>query len=120
MKTISITLLYAFIGWFFCAATMGIGMSVTTLESALYIHATLAPIFFFIISLVYFKKHPQLSPFMTASIFVAFIILIDFFVVALLINRSLEMFSSLLGTWIPFASIFLSTYIAGKIVKHQK
>jgi hypothetical protein len=115
----SITLLHAFIGWFLCAATMGIGMSVTTLESALYIHATLAPIYFFIISLVYFKKHPQSSSIMTASIFVAFVILIDFFLVALLINRSLEMFSSFLGTWIPFASIFLFTYLAGKFVAHQ-
>jgi hypothetical protein len=40
---------------------------------------------------------------MTALVFVSFVIIIDFLVVALLINRSLEMFNSLLGTWIPFA-----------------
>jgi len=41
----------------------------------------------------------------------------DFFVVTLLINRSLEMFTSLLGTWIPFALIFTSTYLTGLLVR---
>jgi hypothetical protein len=40
-------------------------------------------------------------------------------VVALLINRSLEMFASLLGTWIPFALIFASTYLTGLIVQRS-
>jgi len=52
----------------------------------------------------------------TALIFVGFVIVVDFFLVALLINRSLEMFTSLLGTWIPFALIFTSTYVTGLIV----
>jgi len=38
---------------------------------------------------------------------------VDFFVVALLIMGSLEMFGSALGTWIPFALIFASTYLTG-------
>jgi len=41
------------------------------------------------------------------------------FVVAVLINRSFEMFTSLLGTWIPFALIFLSTYLTGLAVTHK-
>ena len=48
---------------------------------------------------------------------------LDFFVVALIINRGLEMFASLLGTWIPFALIFTSTYLTGvaveKMAKHS-
>jgi NADH:ubiquinone oxidoreductase subunit 6 (subunit J) len=120
IKTISIALVHAFVGWFLCAATIGIGMSVTTHENALYIHATLAPIFFFMISAFYFKKYGHLSPAITASVFIAFVIIVDFFVVALLINRSIEMFSSLLGTWIPFALIFLATYLAGILVTHKR
>jgi len=46
-------------------------------------------------------------------IFDGFVIAVDFFVVALLINRSMDMFASLLGTWIPFALIFASTYLTG-------
>ncbi len=44
----------------------------------------------------------------------------DFFVVALLINRSLEMFASPLGTWIPFALIFVSTWLTGLVVTGQQ
>jgi hypothetical protein len=37
----------------------------------------------------------------------------DVLVVALMIERSFEMFASPLGTWIPFALIFLSSWITG-------
>jgi uncharacterized integral membrane protein len=40
----------------------------------------------------------------------------DFFLVALIINRSFDMFRSLLGTWIPFGLIFLSSYLTGLVV----
>jgi hypothetical protein len=40
-------------------------------------------------------------------------IIVDFLLVALVINHSLAMFASLLGTWIPFALIFASTYLTG-------
>ena len=35
------------------------------------------------------------------------------FLVALVIIQSLAMFASVLGTWIPFALIFASTYLTG-------
>jgi len=75
-----ILLAHAFIGWFLCAATIVIGMAVTSLIITLIIHAIVAPIFF------------------------AGVIAMDFFIVALLMNRSLEMFTSPLGTWIPFCA----------------
>jgi hypothetical protein len=55
-------------------------------------------------------------PIQTALIFLAVIFFMDFFVVALAIMRSVEMFSNALGTWIPFALIFLSTYLTGLYV----
>jgi hypothetical protein len=106
-------LAHAFIGWALCAATMGIGMATTSLQNTLIIHAIGAPIFFAIVSLVYFKRFNYTTPLQTALIFVAFVITVDFLVVALLINRSLDMFASLLGTWIPFALILASTYLTG-------
>ncbi|HEX6384500.1 MAG TPA: hypothetical protein VF177_07510 [Anaerolineae bacterium] len=72
-----------------------------------------APIYFTIVSLIYFKKFNFTTPLQTAIIFVGFVIAVDFFVVALSINRSLAMFASLLGTWIPFVLIFTSTYLTG-------
>ena len=111
---------HAFLGWALCAATMGIGMAVTSLEKALVIHAIAAPIFFTGVSLLYFSKFNFTTPLQTASIFVALVIAMDFFLVAMLINRSFEMFTSLLGTWIPFALIFLSTWLTGLLVNQRK
>ena len=119
-KKTTIVLAHAFVGWMLCAATMGIGMAVTTLDNTLVIHAIGAPIFFAIVSLVYFRKFNFTTPLQTAVIFIAFVIAMDFFVVALLINRSFEMFTSLLGTWIPFALIFTSTYLTGMLIERER
>ena len=110
-------LVHALIGWALCAATMGIGMATTSLENTLIIHAIGAPVFFVVVSLIYFYKFNYTTPMQTALIFVGFVIIVDFFVVALLINKSLEMFASLLGTWIPFVLIFTSTYVTGVFTK---
>jgi hypothetical protein len=119
LKKITIILGHALIGWALCGATMGIGLATMTLEDALIVHALAAPVFFTIISLVYFQKFNYTTPFQTALIFVGFVIAMDFFVVALLINRSLDMFTSLLGTWIPFALIFAATYLRGVMVQRS-
>jgi len=120
MKKFVIVFTHAFVGWVLCAAMMGIGLAAVTLETALIIHALGAPIFFAIVSLVYFRKFNYTTPLQTAIIFVGFVIAVDFFVVALLIDRSLEMFTSLLGTWIPFALIFASTFLTGIFVSRKR
>ena len=121
MKKVVIIFVHAFIGWVLCAATMGIGMATMTIEKTLIFHAIGAPIFFAVVSLIFFRKFNYTTPLQTAMIFVGFVIAVDFFVVALLINRSLEMFVSLLGTWIPFALIFTSTYLTGvSVLKNAK
>ena len=114
-RKILIILAHAFVGWAFCTASMMIGMATMSIDSALIVHAVAAPIIFTIVSLVYFNKFNYTSPLSTALIFVSFVILVDFFLIALIINRSLEMFASPLGTWIPFALIFASTYITGTL-----
>jgi hypothetical protein len=115
-----VVLVHAFIGWLLCAATMGIGMATTTLRTTLIIHAIGAPVYFAVVSIFYFKRHSYTRPLQTAVIFVIFVMVIDFFVVALLINRSLEMFTSALGTWIPFALIFISTLATGLFLYRTK
>jgi len=112
-KKAGIVLLHAFIGWVLCAATMGIGMAITSPQNAILIHAVAAPLYFIGISRLYFGRFNYTRPFPTAMIFTGFVIVVDFFVVALLILRSLAMFASLLGTWIPFALIFTATYSTG-------
>lgn len=119
VKKTAIVLAHAFAGWLLCAATMGIGMAITSMENTLIIHAIGAPIYFFLVSLVYFRKFNFTSPLQTAAIFIAFVIGMDFFVVAMLILRSFEMFTSLLGTWIPFTLIFTSTWLTGIFVRER-
>ena len=106
--------IYAFIGWTICGAIMFIGTAVTSEFIALIIHALAAPIIFAVVSSYYFKKYDFTTPLETAALFVAFVVLLDFVVVALLINKSLAIFGNVLGTWIPFVLIFISTYYTGR------
>jgi hypothetical protein len=116
----AVVLVHALVGWALCAATMGIGMAVTSLETTLIVHAIGAPVFFFLVSMVYFTKFNYTAPLQTAVIFLAFVIFMDASLVALVINRSFAMFTSLLGTWIPFALIFLSTWLTGLFVTRRQ
>jgi len=115
-----VVILFAFIGWVLCFATIGIGMALTSIETALMIHAIAAPIIFFGLSLIYFRKYNYTSPLVTAIVFISFVIFMDFFLVAIVINRSLEMFSSFIGTWLPFILIFLPTFLTGVFVNRKR
>jgi uncharacterized membrane protein YwzB len=108
-----IILAHGLVGWALCGAIMWIGMAVTSMENTLISHAIGAPIVFWAISSVYFKAFNYTTPLRTAIVFVSVVVFMDVFLVALLIERSFEMFASLLGTWIPWALIFTSTYLTG-------
>ena len=122
MKTSNwiVLLVHALIGWALCGAIMGIGRMVTTLDNALVIHAVVAPIVFALITRVYFTRFGYTSPLQTALIFVAVVIGMDAFLVAPVFEKSYEMFTSLIGTWVPFGLIFLSTYLTGLVSAKQK
>jgi len=120
LSKILIILAHALVGWVLCAAVMGIGMATLPLETTLILHAILAPIFFAVISWFYFRKFNYTCPLRTALIFIGFVIFMDFFLVALIINRSFDMFLSPLGTWLPFLLIFLATYVTGLLVTKKQ
>ncbi len=114
-KTIVVLVLASF-GWALCGATIAIGKSITTMGNTLIIHAILAPVFFSIISIIYFKKLNYTTPLQTAFIFFSFVLLMDLFLVAPVFEKSYEMFINILGTWIPFVLIFISTYFTGLFI----
>ena len=118
-KKIIIVLIHAFIVWALCGATITIGRSVTTIEITLMIHAIVAPIFAFMVALVYYKKFNYTSPIYPAFIFLFFVITMDAGLVAPVFEKSYRMFKSILGTWIPFSLIFLSAYITGLIISRD-
>lgn len=115
LKKIAIIGIHAFIGWALCTASMGISMAITTVQNAMIIHASAAPIIYTAVSLSYFKKFNFTKPLQTGLIFLGFVIIMDFFIVAMLVLKSFDMFFSPLGTWIPFLLIFSTTYIVGRI-----
>jgi hypothetical protein len=111
--------LHGFFIWGLCGVVMGVGMSTTSLNNALIIHAIAAPIIAIFISAIYFKKFNFTSALQTAVIFVAIAILADVFIVSMLINKSFEMFESFLGTWLVFILIFVATYLTGKSIRRN-
>jgi hypothetical protein len=113
MRRSAIVVAYALFGWGLCAMTMGIAMTTMPMERALVAHAIAAPLIFAGISIAYFRTSRTATPLATAATFLAFVMLMDFFVVALAMERSLAMFESLIGTWVPFVSIFAATYLVG-------
>jgi hypothetical protein len=113
IKKVMIILAHGLVGWALCGAIIWVGMAVTSMQNTLVIHAIGAPIIFGAIASIYFRAFNYTTPLQTAIVFVSVVIFMDFFVVALLIEKSFAMFASLLGTWIPWALIFTSTYLTG-------
>ena len=97
IKRAFVILVHAFIIWALCGATMGLGMSLTTLDNALIIHAIGAPVYAFLISSVYFTKFNYTRPLATSLVFFFFVIALDAGLVAPVIVKSYAMFASLLG-----------------------
>src|SRR5690606_7499794 len=82
---------------------------------ALALHAIGAPVIFAVVSFVYFRAHGARDPLPTAIAFTAIVVLLDAVVVAGMVLRSFEMFTSIVGTWLPFALIFAATWATGQI-----
>jgi hypothetical protein len=106
---------HALVGWAMCFAVIGTSMAITSVQMALIAHAIAAPVIFCGVSLVYFSRFGYTTPLQTAIAFTGLVILLDFFVSALIVLHSLYMFASALGTWIPFGLIFASTWLTGSV-----
>jgi hypothetical protein len=111
-----VILAHAFVPWAVCGAVMMIGRQLTSLDTALVIHAIAAPIVFGLVAWSYFSRFGYTTPFQTATIFLGFAIALDAGLVAPVFEHSYAMFGSVLGTWIPFVLIFTSTYLVGASV----
>jgi hypothetical protein len=117
MKKVFVLVIHAFVGWALCGAVIGLGFQFTSEQNALIIHALGAPIIFGLLSWNYFRRFAFTSPLQTACIFLGITVCLDLFLVAMIIQKSYAMFGSILGTWIPFLLIFLSTFVVGRMIK---
>jgi hypothetical protein len=73
----------------------------------------IAPVVFALLSTHFFRRHPDATPLYTSLVLVAIVIALDAFFVAPVVEHSYAMFRSPIGTWIPFASIWLASFLAG-------
>ncbi|HME83051.1 MAG TPA: hypothetical protein VKG91_00470 [Roseiarcus sp.] len=121
IKAVLLLSLSAFIIWLACGLTMAFGRSAFGLETALRIHAIAAPVFAALVSLIYFTRFRATTPLAAAAFVTAFIVVLDAGLVAPVFEKSYAMFGSVLGTWLPFLSIFMATYLTGTwIVGHSR
>ena len=116
IRNIAITVGFGVVGWALCGAVVGIGAQFLSMETTLLIHAAAVPAIFGILSLVLFRWLGVTSPLQAAVIFLSVVIALDFFIVSLLIEGNFDMFESVIGTWIPFALIFVTSYLCGAFV----
>jgi len=114
VRQIAVIAVFGLIGWALCGSIVFVGRELVPIETALIIHAVGAPIIFGVLSWMYFSRFNYTSPLATAVIFTGIVVGMDVFLVALLIERSFEMFGSVLGTWLPWALIFASTWLVGR------
>ena len=118
-KKVLVILTHALVGWALCGAIIGVGFAIWSVETTLIVHLIGAPVVFALLSWFYFSKFNYTAPLQTAIIFLAVVILADFFIVALLIERSFDMFRSPIGTWIPWAFLFISTWLTGRYITEK-
>jgi hypothetical protein len=107
---------WALAGWAACGLAMGVCRAVGGLPVALWVHLALAPVIFFIVPVFYWNHPRHLRAGPTAALFLALVFGMDLRVVAPFFERSLGMFTSAIGTWIPFGPIFLGSLAVGMLL----
>lgn len=119
LRKILILFLHGLVGWGLCGGIIGIGRQLTSMNNTMIIHAIGVPIIFASLSVSYFYKFNYTNPLQTALFFTGFAIFMDVFVIAVFVEKSFVMFTSIIGTWIPFTLIFLATFITGTLIRNR-
>jgi hypothetical protein len=114
LQRVAVILAHAVVGWAYCGAIIGVARQFLSIHTTLIVHAIGAPVGFALISFFYYRRYAFTSPLQTAAAFLSVVVGLDLFLVAPAFEKSYAMFSSVLGTWIPFALIFAATYITGR------
>lgn len=119
LTRVGIVVLHALVIWVLCGATMMIGPLFMSMERTLVVHGIGAPLFAAVVSAFYYRKWSLTTPAQTAAIVTGVIVALDALLVAPIFNQSYEMFSSVLGTWLPFVLIFGATYATGRTLRRR-
>jgi len=115
-RSLGRVLLHAVAGWAACAGVMAVLLATVRLGAALTLHALAAPAIFALVARQYFRARGARKPLVVAALFTATVALLDLVVVAGAVQRSLAMFGSLVGTWLPFWLVFATTWATGELI----
>jgi menaquinone-dependent protoporphyrinogen oxidase len=107
---------HALVGWAVCGLLMEILLAVASQRVALWVHGFVAPLVFVAVAWHYFRRPGAREARDTAFFFIFLTALLDLFVIAGLVQRSLAMFRSMFGTWLPLLLIFLATWATGAVM----
>ncbi|MEE9465560.1 MAG: hypothetical protein V3W14_08340 [Candidatus Neomarinimicrobiota bacterium] len=110
-----VVLAHGIVGWAWCGALIGIGRQLFSMEAALIIHAIGGPLGFSLIAWFYFRRFGYTTPLQTAAAFLGVVVTLDLLLVAPVFEGSYAMFTSTLGTWLPFALIFTAVNVTGQL-----
>lgn len=117
MKKTLVVGAHALVLWMLCGGTMAVGRSLLGLKTALVVHAVAAPFWAALVSRHYFRMRASAAPLPTALIFLGFTAAADAGLVAPVFEKSFMMFRSVIGVWLPFGLIFLTTLLTGIAVR---
>jgi menaquinone-dependent protoporphyrinogen oxidase len=102
---------YGVAGWALCALVMSGLLAVSSSGVAMAVHAVAAPVIFTLLATRYFRARGARDPLPTATVWTALVIGLDGLTALALRNQ--EMFTSIVGTWLPFLLIFLAISFTG-------
>lgn len=106
--------------WALCGGVMESARAAIGQDNALVVHAVAAPIIAAAVSASYVRRFGYTRPAPTAAVFTVIPMLLDATVIAPFAEHSYAMFTSALGTWIPLALIFVSTYATTTLMSGQE
>jgi hypothetical protein len=106
--------MHGLVGWAICGATVAIGRQLVSMPTTLIAHAIVAPVAFGLLTWNHFRRFRDSSPGKVAVFMVGLVVGLDALLVAPVIERSYDMFRSVLGTWIPFASILAASFLVAR------
>jgi hypothetical protein len=114
--TLAALIAHGIVGWGACGVLMGALLAAVPEPTAIIGHAIGAPIIFAAVTAHLFLRRGGRRPVFVAGAFTAIVVALDALIVAWLIQGNFAMFSSALGTWVPFALIFVSTFVTGRLL----
>ncbi len=109
-------LAHGVLGWALCAALTVALSRLGSLGVTMAVRAFFAPLVFLAISIRYFHPDGAREPLPTALSWSVILAVLDAAVLAGAMSYGLSMFTSIVGTWLPYSLVFLTTWLTGGLM----